>query len=181
MISLQRVLVRAVALSAILTMPAMIMPDAHIPHSRYEYDSRVEALAQFLQEKDSPIAHLAEEFLIVADKNGLDWRLLPSIAFLESSAGKVYKNNNIFGWNNAETSFASVREGIHYVGSRLGTSEIYRGKSFEEKLALYNSYAHYAPAVIRVADTLSRMEREARTRTRRHIRLLPDHSMYGKR
>lgn len=174
MIPLQRVLVRAVALGAILTMPSMIMPDAHIPHSRYEFDSRAEALSEFLRQKDSPITHLAEEFLIVADKHGLDWRLLPSIAFLESSAGKVYKNNNIFGWNNAETSFSSVREGIRYVGSRLGTSEIYKGKSFEEKLALYNSYAHYAPAVIRVADTLSRMEKDAHTRTRRHIRLLPE-------
>lgn len=171
MIQLQRVLVRAVVLGAVLTMPAMIMPDGHIPHSRYEQDSRAVALSQFLKEKDSPIAHLAEDFLIVADRHGLDWRLLPSIAFLESSAGKTYKNNNIFGWNNADTSFASVREGIHYVGSRLGTSDLYCGKTFEQKLALYNPYDHYAPAVIRVADTLSRMEREARTRTRKHVQL----------
>jgi hypothetical protein len=50
------------------------------------------------------------------------------------------------------------------VGERLGTSDIYRGKSLREKLALYNPYDHYAPAVLRVAETLSRMEAEARVR-----------------
>ena len=162
MIQLQRALVRALVLGTVLAMPATIMPDGHIPESRYEVDSRLVALSRFLESKDSPIQHLAEDFLIVADRHGLDWRLLPSIAFLESSAGKTYRNNNIFGWNNANTPFSSVRAGIHFVGERLGTSDIYRGKSLREKLALYNPYDHYAPAVLRVAETLSRMEAEAR-------------------
>ncbi|MDZ7640368.1 MAG: hypothetical protein U5J83_19310 [Bryobacterales bacterium] len=68
--------------------------------------------------------------------------------------------------------FPSIRAGIHYVGMRLGTSQIYKGKTFEQKLALYNPYSHYAPAVIRVANILSRMEKEAHTRTRRHVELV---------
>jgi hypothetical protein len=165
LIQLQRALVRALVLGTVLWMPATIMPDAHIPDSRYETDPRLVALTRFLEEKESPIQHLAEDFLIVADTHGLDWRLLPSIAFLESSAGKTHRNNNIFGWNNANTTFPSVRAGIHYVGERLGTSEIYRDKSFAEKLSLYNPYDHYAPAVMRVAETLSRLEKEARAQS----------------
>jgi hypothetical protein len=165
LIQLQTLFVRAVVLGAVLTMPATIMPDGHIPHSKYEVDPRLVALSSFLEQKDSPISHLAEDFLIVADTHKLDWRLLPSIAFIESSAGKTFKNNNIFGWNNADTEFRSIREGIYYVGSRLGTSGLYRGKTIEQKLALYNPYDHYAPAVIRVAQKLSALESEARTRT----------------
>lgn len=116
-------------------------------------------------EVDSPIAHLAEDFVIAADEYKLDWRLLPSIAFIESTAGKSHRNNNIFGWNNANTRFRSIRDGIYFVGSRLGGSEIYQGRSMAEKLAIYNPYGHYAPAVIRVADQLARMEQVARTRT----------------
>lgn len=146
-------------------LPAALVPDAHVPVSRYAEDPRMAALRGFLEEIDSPIAHLAEDFVIAADEHDLDWRLLPSIAFIESTAGKAHRNNNIFGWNNANTRFSSVREGIYYVGSRLGGSEIYRGKSMAEKLTLYNPYDHYAPAVIRVADQLARLEQAARTRT----------------
>ena len=165
MIHLRRGLLWSMAVGALLLMPANIMPDGHIPHSKYEVDPRLVALTQFLDARESPIAHLAEDFLIAADQHGLDWRLLPSIAFIESSAGKAYRNNNIFGWNNATTEFPNIRAGIYYVGSRLGESAIYRGKTFEEKLSLYNPYDHYAPAVIRVAQVLDRLEQEARTRT----------------
>jgi hypothetical protein len=174
LIQLQRACVRALVLGTVLAMPATIMPDGHIPESRYEVDPRLVALSRFLEAKDSPIQHLAEDFLIVADRHGLDWRLLPSIAFLESSAGKTHRNNNIFGWNNANTPFPSVRAGIHYVGERLGTSEIYRGKSLREKLALYNPYDHYAPAVLRVAETLSRMEADARVQSTASANVRPE-------
>lgn len=162
---LHRVLARVFVVGGVLLLPTAVVPEAHVPPSRYVEDPRVTALRSFLAAKDSPVEHLAEDFLIVADRYGLDWRLLPSIAFLESSAGKVHRNNNIFGWNNANTRFASIREGIYYVGARLGEGEIYRGKSMAQKLARYNPYDHYAPAVLRVADHLARLEREARTRS----------------
>lgn len=163
--SLHRALTRFVLTCGLFVAPAALVPDAHVPTSRYAEDPRTYALREFLKEVDSPIVHLAEDFVIAADEYKLDWRLLPSIAFIESTAGKTHKNNNVFGWNNANTRFRSIREGIYFVGSRLGTSDIYQGRSMEEKLAIYNPYGHYAPAVIRVADQLARMEQAARTRT----------------
>ncbi len=162
---LHRVIARTLLIGGVLLLPTAVVPEAHVAPSRYTEDPRLTALRHFLAEKDSPIQHLAEDFLIASDRYSIDWRLLPSVAFLESTAGKVYKNNNIFGWNNANTKFASVREGIYYVGQRLGDSDLYRGKSLVEKLALYNPYDHYTPAVLRVADHLARLEREARTRS----------------
>lgn len=162
---LHRMMARLFVVGGVLLLPAAVVPDAHVPASRYAEDPRASALRSFLAAKDSPIEHLTEDFLIVADRYGLDWRLLPSIAFLESSAGKLHRNNNIFGWNNANTRFTSIREGIYYVGARLGEGEIYRGRSMAEKLALYNPYDHYAPAVFRVANHLAHLEQEARTRS----------------
>ncbi|MCW5963006.1 MAG: hypothetical protein KIT83_03120 [Bryobacterales bacterium] len=162
---LHRVLARTLLIGGALILPAAVVPEAHVAPSRYAEDPRLTALRQFLAAKDSPIEHLAEDFLIVADRYALDWRLLPSVAFIESTAGKVYRNNNIFGWNNANTKFEDIRAGIHYVGARLGDSDIYRGKSMAEKLTLYNPYDHYAPAVLRIANHLTRLEQEARTRS----------------
>jgi hypothetical protein len=162
---LNKLLARSVLLCGVLLIPAVLVPEVNVPKSQYAEDPRATALRAFLESKDSPITHLTEDFLIAADRYELDWWLLPSIAFLESTAGKAYRNNNIFGWNNANTRFESIREGIYYVGSRLGEGEIYGGKTTAQKLALYNPFDHYAPAVFRVADHLTRLEQEARTRS----------------
>src|SRR5260370_11913805 len=62
-------------------------------------DPRLPVLENFFAARHCPVRSLAEEFLIAADTNRLDWRLLPSISFVESGGGKVARNNNIFGWN----------------------------------------------------------------------------------
>lgn len=162
---LNKALARCVLMIGLFLLPASLVPEVNVPQSRFAEDPRTVALREFLESKDSPITHLAEDFLIAADRYDLDWWLLPSIAFLESSAGKAHKNNNIFGWNNANTRFESIRDGIYYVGSRLGEGQIYRGKTTRQKLALYNPYDHYSPAVFRVASHLTRLEQKARTRS----------------
>jgi hypothetical protein len=39
-------------------------------------DTRVEALSSFFRSTHSPLAPLAADFVMAADHNGLDWRLL---------------------------------------------------------------------------------------------------------
>ena len=77
----------------------------------------------------------------------LDWRLLPSIAVLESGGGKEYTNNNIFGWDSCKTAFPSVRAGIHTVARALGQSRLYRDKDLDELLLTYNTNAEYSERV----------------------------------
>jgi hypothetical protein len=74
---------------------------------------------------------------------------------IESSGGKQFKNNNVFGWDSARENFSSVRAGIHYVASKLARSKLYRDKDLNGKLQTYNplpEYAHRVKAVMQALD-----------------------------
>jgi hypothetical protein len=95
---------------------------------------------------------------VAADQNQLDWRLLPSISMVESSGGKVYTNNNVFGWDSCRERFTSVRAGIHFVAAQLGRSRRYKGKDIDSKLQMYNplpEYSQRVKAVMRSIGTRS--------------------------
>jgi hypothetical protein len=116
---------------------------AEIPYIKQQ-DPRLKRLVNFLERHKAPASRYAADFLIAADTNNLDWRLLPSISILESGGGKKYKNNNIFGWANCERRFPSVQYGIHLVATRLANSRLYRDKDLDEVLATYNPHEDYA-------------------------------------
>ncbi len=110
-------------------------------------DPRLSQLKKFFADRDSPLKDSAGDFLLAADQNALDWRLLPSISMIESSGGKDYRNNNVFGWDSCKERFPSVRAGIHYVAAQLGKSSRYRGKDVKGKLHLYNPLPEYPQRV----------------------------------
>lgn len=118
---------------------------AQQPESKY--DSRLPILENFFAARHCPIRNLASEFLIAADKNGLDWRLLPSISFVESSGGKIQRNNNIFGWNSGRHRFSSIRESIHTTAAKLAHSKLYRDKDTDQILWTYNPHAKWGERV----------------------------------
>ncbi len=119
-----------------------------------EQDPRLERLDQFFAQRDCPLRDAAAEFLIAADENGLDWRLLPSLAIIESSGGKDYSNNNVFGWDSCRESFDSVVAGIHFVADRLANSKTYKDKGLNEKLRTYNPLPDYPAKVKAVMISL---------------------------
>jgi hypothetical protein len=141
---------RKVSASASATKPTIITP---LPIAKP--DPRTVRLAKYLSKLHCPVANLSEDFIHAADDNGLDWRLLPSIAVIESGGGKAYRNNNIFGWANGETKFPTVRSGINEVAFRLGKSSLYRGKDMLAKLRLYNPDPSYARSVLTVMHRIS--------------------------
>jgi hypothetical protein len=104
-------------------------------------------LVEFFDAFGSPVRELAPEFLAAADRHALDWRLLPSICVIESSGGKNYSKNNIFGWGSATRGFASIRGSIDWVASRLAHSKLYQGKDLDEILATYNPRPGYPARV----------------------------------
>ncbi len=121
----------------------------------YDDDVRLLILKNFFEERRAPASSLAEEFLIAADRHNLDWRLLPSICFVETGGGKAANNNNLFGWDSGQAEFASMRDSIHHVAARLTHSELYRDKQLDEKLSLYNPFPRYGPLVKSVMNRLS--------------------------
>jgi len=117
-------------------------------------DPRMIRVKQFFVERDCPAHIYAEDFITAADQQDLDWRLLPSISFIESGGGKEALNNNMFGWDNCKERFRSTREGIYLVASRLGTWRLYRRKSVDQVLKIYNPRDEYSLAVKSVMDQL---------------------------
>ena len=112
-----------------------------------EDDPRLEKLKRFFHSVNSPLEKLASVFITEADEHELDWRLLPGLSFVESTSGRAAHGNNIFGWNNGKSSFASVTEGIHVVASRLADSPMYKGKGLVQKLQTYNRNPKYVACV----------------------------------
>jgi hypothetical protein len=110
-------------------------------------DPRLSRLQKFFGDRACPLRDSAKDFLVAADQNQLDWRLLPSISMIESSGGKYYGNNNVFGWGSCKEKFTSVRAGIHYVAAQLGKSRRYKGKDIDAKLQIYNPLPEYSQRV----------------------------------
>lgn len=87
-------------------------------------DNRTQILRNFLIQYDSPLAAYAEDFVTNADKYSLDWRLVASIAGLESTFGKniPYNSYNGWGWGvygDNVIRFSSWSEGIETISKGL--------------------------------------------------------------
>jgi hypothetical protein len=118
-----------------------------IPAPDYRHDSRLKALHRFFNESECPAVEYSHQFLEAADDYDLDWRLLPSISYVESTGGKAARRNNFFGWDSGRAEFSSPAAGIHVVGYRLAHSRLYKDKNLDELLATYNPDRDYARKV----------------------------------
>ena len=128
------------------------------PAPEYRNDPRLSRLKSFFSRAGCPAAAYARIFLEAADDYALDWRLLPSISFLESTGGKAAPRNNIFGWNSGRAAFESPQAAIHEVGYTLAHSRLYRDKDLDSLLTTYNSDPSYADRVKWVMRRISPSE-----------------------
>jgi hypothetical protein len=118
-------------------------------------DPRAVRLTKFFSRLHCPVIYLAGDFIRAADDNQLDWRLLPSISVIESGGGKAYRNNNIFGWDNGNRFFPSIRAGLNEVAYKLGKSPLYKRRDVMGKLRIYNPDESYATNVMTVMNRIS--------------------------
>ena len=120
-----------------------------------EEDPRILSLRRFFQKSGAPAQNLSEVFVREADNNGLDWRLLPVLALVESGGGKHCQKHNLFGWKNGQASFASFADGIRQVAWFLSNSQLYKNKSIDGVLYTYNHNPLYRRKVKSIMDLLS--------------------------
>lgn len=151
---MKRWITRGLVLLAVSLPPAINAPAQELRSGVDADDSRLQRIRSFFRKRKCPAQKYAAEFVVAADRHRLDWRLLPSLALIESSGGKVFSNNNIFGWDSCRHRFPSVQAGIDTVAERLANSPLYRGKSVDDKLKVYNARPHYRVAVKRVMQQL---------------------------
>ena len=109
---------------------------------------------------NAPLADYAEKFVEVANKYGLDYRLLPAIATVESGGGKSnFRSYNAWGWGNK--GFTSFEEGIEVVGRGLKTGYIDKGRDTVEEIApVYcpPNYKNWARSVNQFMLEIGRIE-----------------------
>ncbi len=142
--------------AGLLTVPVTAsVHQYHAPPTVDQRDPRLCKLKAFFTERSCPLSTSAEDFLVAADQNDLDWRLLPSISIVESSGGKDYRNNNVLGWDSCNEKFPSVQAGIHYVAAQLARSKTYRNKNLDEKLLIYNPRPEYPGRIKAVMRSLA--------------------------
>lgn len=94
-------------------------------------DKKAQILAAYLAKYDSPLQYHAQDFIDAAQRFGLDWKMLPAIAGVESTFGKVTPGGyNGWGWGvygNKALYFASWTDGIFSVAKGLRENYIDRG------------------------------------------------------
>ena len=147
-------------LAGVVCTPA---PISHVQTTRtappdFRDDPRLSALRHFFSKADCPAANYSDVFLEAADVYKLDWRLLPSISYIESTGGKFARNNNFFGWDSGKASFDTPVQAIHQVGYSLSHSARYRSKNLDTVLASYNPDIEYGAKVKSVMRQIAPLE-----------------------
>ena len=137
------------------TVPVAKPVPAKPPQKPAKKDQRAVRLRSFFAKLHCPVLNMSEDFVQAADKNHLDWRLLPSISIIESGGGKAYRNNNLFGWDQGDQAFPSLRAGLDLVAYKLGKSPLYRNRDVVGKLRIYNPDLTYPAKVINVMNRIS--------------------------
>src|SRR5579863_6713641 len=110
-------------------------------------DDRWLKLQAFFEAYHCPAPYHVDDYLREADKNAIDYRLLPAISVRESTCGRHSRLNNHWGWDSARSGFSSVKAGIRFLARKLALGESYKDKTIEDKLKIYNPKVQYATEV----------------------------------
>ncbi len=100
-------------------------------------DKRVVLLEAFFAKTNSPLQKYAEDFIKASDKYNLDFRLLPSVACIESSCGKYYQHNP-FGFGSDTLDFGDVTADIFGVANAISSLSYYQAYNQDKSLASFS-------------------------------------------
>jgi hypothetical protein len=124
---------------------------------------KADAIDAYFEANDAPLLGHGMKFVLEAEKNEIDWRLLPAIAMRESTGGKhacKKASNSVFGYGSCKMSFDSIDESIEIVARSLGgnnpnTARHYDDKTTIEILKKYNSIIPgYAKQVVKIMKAI---------------------------
>jgi hypothetical protein len=122
---------------------------------RSDEDPRVVSVRNFFRKFQSPAESVSDVFVREADNNGLDWRLLPGLAMVESGGGKRCNRHNLFGWANGKVGFSSFADAIRQVSWHLSNSRFYKDKTLDGLLLAYNRNPKYRQKVKKAMTLVS--------------------------
>lgn len=111
-----------------------------------EREEKAAKIDNYFAKGDMPLAGYGMKMVIEAEKNDVDWRLIPAIAVRESTGGKFACKSvkfSAFGWGSCKISFKSYDHAIESLAEHLGgnnprTARYYDNKSVKAVLETYN-------------------------------------------
>lgn len=140
----------------IFTQHEPIKTTQHIPvisrpveFQRKQIPKEVISIRRFFKRYNSILQNYSYEFYEISEAEGLDYRILPSIAMVESSGGKktpICADFNPFGWSSSGSpcgfaSFKDFGEAIKTVGRGISRNRAYdRYKQSKEITVLAEVY-----------------------------------------
>ncbi len=110
-------------------------------------DTRAAKIDAYFAQWDLPLSGHGAGMIAAADKYGIDWRLLPALAMLETTGGKNLcgdgTNLNAFGYGSCKIHFSTFEQSFEAVAKTISgngekTSHLYKDKSIEGILEVYN-------------------------------------------
>lgn len=106
-------------------------------------DNKARILSAYLANFDSPLQYHAQDFIDASEAYGVDWKLIPAIAGVESTFGKHIPGGfNAWGWGVYGTQaiyFSSWRDGIFTLAK--GLREGYLNKGLNDPYSMNRIYA----------------------------------------
>lgn len=125
-------------------------------------DPRITKLENYLNSKKSPLAPYAATFVLAADTNELDYRMLPAITGIESSFGVhlIPASHNPFGWGGGRIYFKDYNEAIFKVANGLKKGYVDRGAKTVNQIApIYcpPNAQHWAGAVNSIMNQIEKI------------------------
>lgn len=128
---------------------------------------KAEIIDNYYKTRNMPLYGYGRKMVEEAEKNDIDWRLIPAISVIETTGGRhLCKNpkagNNPFGWGSCKIGFKSFDEAIEKIALNLGgnnpkTAHHYDGKTTLEIINKYNPPSivpDYSKKIFKVMNTL---------------------------
>ncbi|MBP6911853.1 MAG: glucosaminidase domain-containing protein [Candidatus Pacebacteria bacterium] len=138
-----------------------------VEQSRIEQASRID---EYFGKYNLPLEGYGMKFVLEAEKNNLDWRLLPAIAMRESTGGKFACGHNPFGWGSCKISFETYDNAIETVAWNLGgnnprTERYYKDKTISQIIDRYNPPHIVAGYKNQIWDIMEKIETTSQSAT----------------
>ena len=113
--------------------------------------AKAKAIDAYFEARDMPLEGTGMKMVLEAEKNDLDWRLLPAIAVRESTGGKFdckRVTNNPFGWGSCKIGFKSNDLAIETVARNLGGNNPKTAHHYDDKTTIQILHAYNPPSII---------------------------------
>lgn len=94
--------------------PFVVLTEEQIAH-----EQKVQKVRKYLQSRNSPLSHFAEDFVKASEEYRIDYRIVAAISIIESGGGKKnFRSYNAWGWG--KSGFTDWSEGIWAVSKGIG-------------------------------------------------------------